>query len=264
MINAFFLLKERNITAFYHKCVIDTSLWKLQPKGKTKTLLIAIFFLLRRKITTITKSCSLVFFFLFWSILYIEPDHLFFLFASNSHFPVSEPLFTHPNSFPSIVPLHFYDHMLSQAQQFFLQLFPCPNPSISLPFLAYQFMSELFQITCLVFVSPKLTDFVIFVPPQPHTLRRAKFVVHYKVSNFPTALKLRLNLMTDTVCHVSQANHGRAFFSAVYGFRILEYLVFWGFDMKYVERDPRLLVENIKICSCVCFLKFVYIVVICA
>ena len=127
MINAFFLLKERNITAFYHKCVIDTSLWKLQPKGKTKTLLIAIFFLLRRKITTITKSCSLVFFFLFWSILYIEPDHLFFLFASNSHFPVSEPLFTHPNSFPSIVPLHFYDHMPSHAPAVFPSIVPLPK-----------------------------------------------------------------------------------------------------------------------------------------
>ena len=56
----------------------------------------------------------------------------------------------------------------------------------------------------------------------------------------------------------------RLWFSENIGSLILKHVVFWGFDMKYVERDTRLLVKNIKICSCVCFLKFVYIVVICA
>ena len=174
--------------------------------------------ILRRKITIITTYCSLVFLF-FWSILYLEPDRFFLLFASYPLF-LYESLFLHAGTvFPQLFLCIFMTTCPRMPQQIFLQLFPYPNPSISLPFLAYQFMSELFQITCLVFVSPKLTDFVIFVPPQPHTLRRAKFVVHCKVSNFPTALKLRLNLMTDTVCHVGLANHGRAFFSAVCSFR---------------------------------------------
>ena len=61
--------------------------------------------------------------------------------------------------------------------------------------------------------------FNICTPSTSYMLKRAKLVVHCKVSNFLTALKLRLNLMTDTVYHVGLANHGRAFFSAVCSFR---------------------------------------------
>ena len=126
----------------------------------------------RRKITTITTSCFLVFLFILaYPLRTTWPFVLTFCFKP--HFPVSEPLFTRPHSFSLCI---FISHLPSHALAVFPSIVPLPKSFHKPSF--YQFMSELFRfglhITCLLFVSPTLTDFVIFVPPQPQKVEKGK------------------------------------------------------------------------------------------
>ena len=99
---------------------------KLQPKGTTKTLLITNDSYIKKKDY---YYYNILFFGISFFLVYPLPwTWPFFLtFCLIPPFPVWKPLFTRRNSFPSIVPLHFYDHQPSHAPADFPSIVPLPK-----------------------------------------------------------------------------------------------------------------------------------------